>query len=289
MKIVIWGHPLHSNTFSYVHHAFYRAFISMGYETYWMFDNTDISNFNFSNCLFFTEGQSCEKIPIKKDCKYILHNCCQEKFKELPKENILTLQVYTDDVYKHGAKKINNYTFILDRCLFQPWATNLLPNEINYLVPLENRERNINWIGTIGNKKYPEDQFSNLNEITLFIKACSEQKITFQHLSNIPEDSHINLIRKSYLAPQICGEWQRQNGYIPCRIFKNISYGQFGITNSKKVQEVFDGNLIYNSNCYYLFYEAESQKRKQKINSLMKLVREKHTFVNRIKQILEVL
>jgi hypothetical protein len=43
MKIIVWGLPLHSHTHSYIHHAFARASMAMGYETCWV-ENSEKSN-----------------------------------------------------------------------------------------------------------------------------------------------------------------------------------------------------------------------------------------------------
>lgn len=87
------------------------------------------------------------------------------------------------------------------------------------------------------------------------------------------------------MAPAIQGEWQCRQGYIPCRIFKNISYGQFGITNSKTVFDLFGGNIIYNTDTYQLFMDAEEYIRNATIEDLYKqmdFVRDNHTYISRI-------
>ena len=77
-KIIIWGHPLHSHTHSYIHNGYYKAFLSLGYETYWLTSAPD--NFNFENCLFFTEDQVQHNIPLVKSAKYILHHTKLDKY-----------------------------------------------------------------------------------------------------------------------------------------------------------------------------------------------------------------
>lgn len=81
-KVVIWGHKLHSHTHSYIHQRFYRAFQYMKYIIYWFDDTDDVSNFDFSNTLFITEGQVDKNIPMRNDCYYMLHNVDQEKYKK---------------------------------------------------------------------------------------------------------------------------------------------------------------------------------------------------------------
>jgi len=91
------------------------------------------------------------------------------------------------------------------------------------------------------------------------------------------------------MAPALQGEWQCTNGYIPCRIFKNISYGQMGITNSQTVADLFNYKIIYNHKVYQLLLDAREQLPKvtrEQIYELMDLVRDKHTYLNRIDDML---
>ncbi len=55
------------------------------------------------------------------------------------------------------------------------------------------------------------------------------------------------------------GSWQKNIGYIPCRILKNISYGHMGITNSPRVYELFENKVVYHPDCYQLFLEAHKR------------------------------
>jgi hypothetical protein len=78
-------------------------------------------------------------------------------------------------------------------------------------------------------------------------------------------------------------------GYLPCRIFKNISFGQLGITNSKHVYDLFDGNIIYNDNEYDLYFQALPELKNYKmIQDQMLYVKENHTYVDRIKSLMKV-
>ena len=73
-KVVIWGHKPHTHTHSYIHWAFFRAFKSIGYDTYWFDAKDDVSSFDFSKTLFLTEWQSDSGIPIRNDSFYLVHN-----------------------------------------------------------------------------------------------------------------------------------------------------------------------------------------------------------------------
>ena len=286
-QVIIWGHPLHTNTFSYVQSSFYKAFKRLGYEAHWLDNTPENAQGTFDNCLFLTESQVDSHMPVVKGCKYVLHNCDQARYAEV-QDDVLLLQVFSLDCIGRD-ERINRYTYMSPdgKCLYQPWATDLLPDEIDIEIDRlgkVERERTVHWVGTIG-----EGRFGNKPEIGGFKRACDEQGIGFKKWGRVSDEDHMNYIRRSYVAPQICGSWQVDNGYIPCRIFKNISYGQHGITNAKVIQDLFDGQLIYNPDTYQLFHDAEEQKDKQDLKALMEAVRDEHTYINRIERILSVL
>jgi hypothetical protein len=79
-------------------------------------------------------------------------------------------------------------------------------------------------------------------------------------------------------------------GYIPCRIFKNISYGQLGITNSWSVNDLFGGAIVYDSDIKNLFYKAQDQRsNKSLVLEQMSYVKTNHTYLNRVAAILSIL
>lgn len=292
MKIIIWGHKLHSHTHSYIHNAFYLAFRDLGYDTYWMDDKDNLDGLDLSDSLFLTEGQVCKNMPIIKGCAYILHNCYDDAlWDSINKQdvNYLKIQVYTDDVLQYVTEKLEPCIHYdkLGKILYIPWATDLLPNQINPDI-YQPRVNKTYWVGTMG-----DSVFGNKPELSGFIRACKENGVSFEHANNLSIEENRRVIAESYLAPAIVGSWQKAKGYIPCRIFKNISYGQFGITNSLRVNELFDGKLIYADNEYDLFKlmmdkMATSEYEGERIE-LIKFVREHHTYINRIKTILSCL
>ncbi len=108
-KVIVWGHklgdPRLSNTFSFIHDSWNTTFSYMGYETLWLDNSDDISNINFDNCLFLTEGQVDQKIPLNNTSKYVLHNCDLSKYDSFI-SNCLNLQVYTKDCLTRDVEKM---------------------------------------------------------------------------------------------------------------------------------------------------------------------------------------
>lgn len=292
-KIVIWGHKLHSHTTSYVFNGFYRGFKYLGYEVHWFDDKDNITGIDFTNCLFITEERGDKGIPKLKDSYYVLHNCNKSQYTNIiPENHILTIQVYTNTMDK-GAKPIKNsiyesYIPPPHNIIFMPWATDLLPEEINNVISrLDDIERNeskkvINFVGMILGHWYElKDE-------------CSKHGIEFRECGgfsgrNVSMEKNIELIQQSYVSPALQEKWQVDNGYIPCRIFKNISYGKIGGTNNPTVYELFNKEIPYNSNIRQLFYNEVDYKKnltREKKIKLMEFVRDNHTYINRINNIL---
>lgn len=282
-QIVIWGHKLYTHTHSYIHYGFHRAFNHMGYKCLWLDNQSNISNIDFSNTLFLTEGQVDENIPLRQDCFYILHNCNADRYKNITKK--INLQTFTKtaiDQYK-PIKMKDEFGYYLNDGIYLCWATDLLPHEIDTEINNLSTISPKNEINFIGMPVYPWD---------IVKQVCIEKKIIYRNYGGFNKSTTVSchknktLIQDSLLAPAIQSEWQVEHGYIPCRIFKNISYGKMGLTNNPVVYELFDKKLLYDSNIRLLldkgfnFYNIKNMD--DVIIDLMKQVRDKHTYINRI-------
>ena len=322
-KVIIWGHELHNHTHSYIHNAFYLAFKHMGYDIYWFNEegqnNYTINNLevDFNNALYIVHGLESKNLPLNDSSYYIGHNVewtgsdfkipknhvslnseneNQNEIKGIPSSNINTLQVYCIGCVDYKSyKNIHYYKYADDySCMYMPWATDIFPKQIDQnikdLIILDNGETKkiSNFIGM------PLDQWDE------FKSMCAKHGIEYRNYGgtfnkdsdkNRSVQENMELIQESIIAPALQSEWQIENKYIPCRIFKNISYGKMGITNSKAVNELFDNKLIYSTNIEELVKQGlEFEKNKErfdKIKELMIEVRDNHTYINRINFILD--
>jgi hypothetical protein len=257
-------------------------------------NDDDLSDFDFSNSLFITEWQVDEKMPLRDDCWYAVHNSDvsprKDRYDSLKEQGrFFQFRVYTNDCKSMNILKINDYVY-WDRekvTLFMPWATDLLPFEIDVVkqqMPYQ-RSNTIYFIGTIGG-----GAGGNINEMRPFIQACHDNATPFKQIVNCDMEYNMYYNRISFVAPAIQGTWQLEVGYIPCRIFKNISYGNVGATNSETVYDLFNKKIVYNSDTYALF--ADAQQRAETITleemfEIMDFVKENHTFLNRVDHIRE--
>jgi hypothetical protein len=282
-QVIIWGHKLHSHTHSYIHYGFNKAFKYMGYKCLWLDNNYDISNIDFSNSLFITEGQVDKNIPIRNDCIYLLHNCDKQKYSNI--NNVFNIQVITEtELNKYSYNKCPyEYGYCSDNQLLLCWATDLLPDDILYNINLVKTNniistKNLNFIGM---PLYPWDEVK---------KWCDNNGYTYTNRggfsNNVTSEENMKLIQESILAPAFQESWQVKNGYIPCRIFKNISYGKMGITNNRFVNDLFNKKLIYGENIHDTLNVSLSHNNKDTLIELMNEVKNKHTYINRVNLIL---
>jgi hypothetical protein len=291
-KVIIWGYKLHSHTHSYVHNGYYKAFKKMGYETYWFDDNDDVSGFNFENCIFLTIGTQENRIPLNKTSFYILHH-----IKDMTKYleagiNYVNLGNYlsscdngiSSNHPENSVIKMGGECCFWDektRTIYQPWATDLTPDEIDLDSALRYNPDNsvINFIGTIGENVHQINQFKSSLPIGKTLNIISRQS----------DENNILLIRNSLLSFDIRNDWHVECGYLPCRIFKNISYGRLTGTNSLNVKKVFGEHVIYEPNLTLLYdkiMEAEEKANLDDIKAAMDFVKNNHTFINRINNLL---
>jgi hypothetical protein len=102
----------------------------------------------------------------------------------------------------------------------------------------------------------------------------------------------VNSLRKSYLSFDIREEQHLRNGYVPCRVFKNISYGMWTGSNSTKIKKFFNEHLTINNNLSQLYDDLVSDyssSTEEIIRNSMNYVRDNHTYLNRVQSLLSVL
>ena len=320
--IIIYGHKLHSHTHSYIHLNYFNAFKYLGYDVTWVDKKSDLVNLHKDNAIYLTEGNVDENIPISKNAKYILHHCNIEKYKEKDCKYV-QLRNYENNLKFAGKsfEKINNWTYFdsQSKTLFQPWGTDLLPHQIssnNY--PYDPRKNTVYYIGSIGPDIMPcaedfaaqcmEKKIAFKNICTSHVEYVFKQsffdyqvkrmlkKITktfFQPRNPISDALAREYVTQSLVSPDFRNNHHIQVGYIPCRIFKNISYGTLPGTNSPLVNSFFDELLPYSSNAAELLninIEAiQSSEFEQKMRYLKAQISQHHTYVNRANQLLALL
>jgi len=320
MKIILWGYPLYSHTYSYIHEAFYRAFKHMGYDVYWFHDDEYPKDFDWNNCIFLTEGFADKNIPLNSSSVYFVHGTKDPaKYINGNVKNYIDVRYshlwHKDHIYEYTLNK-NNVTKVGQSCYYQPketktihfkndyvnynipdynkfyitWATNKLPHEINFDDVNYSRKNVINFCGNLSGSGRCE----NYSTFVPFINECSKNNIPFIHndpfRNPLSEEEVVKRTKDSIISIDIRGPEHLKNGYVPCRVFKSISAGHLGTTNSQEVYNELNGHCLYEPNTANLFYRAMEKKNdKEFILNSMKYVKEHHTYINRINSLLSLL
>ena len=126
------------------------------------------------------------------------------------------------------------------------------------------------------------------------MEECRKNDIGFIHndpwANPLSTEEVIRRTQESLLGVDIRGPQHVKQSLLTCRVFKNISYGHLGLTNSEEMYKELDGNCIYSQNTEQLFYDGLSNRCNYKlIKKGFQLVKENHTYINRINSLLSIL
>ena len=111
---------------------------------------------------------------------------------------------------------------------------------------------------------------------------------------NVSDKTNIRAVRLSRLAPSLAGEWQAENNYLPCRFFKNVSYGQLGITNVPKFRDVVGQDLFFkldprNPQQLEKLLALSPAVYKDSVLAQQEYIRRRHTYVSKIANLMRAL
>jgi len=288
MKIIIWGHyPLHFSTHGYIHNTYYKTFKHLGHEVQWV-PNKPIDETNISDTVFFVEDSQKSCMPLRKDCKYITHHIETKHFldAEVPYENILSLGNCIQETERFEKIEDLCHWDSDTRTLYQTWGTDLLPHEIDPedQVSFDWKKPNINYVGMMYEQgPYWIEYFAYCAQ-----KHNKEVKLFTQSVS---DEENRQLIRDSFICPDFRSDWHLQCGYIPCRIQKNISYGQVQGTNSPFIKKAFGDYVVFGGTPETLYENLIDAASNGKVNmrEAMLFIKDKHTYINRVNNILKFL
>lgn len=75
----------------------------------------------------------------------------------------------------------------------------------------------------------------------------------------------MKLVNKSAIGSAVVGNWQKENGYIPCRLFKNIASGAIPISNAKFEHLFGESEGIFDSNPNTMIEKALSLSKSSRM------------------------
>ena len=170
------------------------------------------------------------------------------------------------------------------------WATDLMPEEFNEEWVDIPREDVWYFIGSIS----PDGRFKNAHLIQEFGSLCAKigVKTGWSNPWTNPLDGAVmrDLMQKSFLNPDLRNDTHKRWGTKTCRVFKSMSYGHLGLTNSPKLAEFAGPEVLCAESIGDLFeLGLQNKDNKDLIRKQMMYTKEHHTYVNRINGLLRLL
>lgn len=193
------------------------------------------------------------------------------------------------------------------------WATDLLPDEIDEAWTRARARpvaptRNVVFVGSVWR--------ANAEEIADLAHQSVARDLEFEHFGrvmvptrwpeservhvygrSIPFDDNVRRVAAAHVAPALQGRHQLRNAatvgnYVPCRIFKNISYGAFGVSNNPTVADVLGSTVAVDEDIGGMLDAAMERVRVGAANNglgdAMALVARAHTYFSRLALLLEL-
>jgi hypothetical protein len=221
------------------------------------------------------------------DASYCLHNFDESVAGRIDPARLLRLQVYTRPAAQAECRwGVATFYSPSRRTLYQPWGTSLLPDE--FFRPTFSRSPFVFWVGSIWDNELGQ---GNLAEIARARTALARRGLRFVHARLSPDPIAIRLLRHSRIAPAIAGRWQVEHDYVPCRLFKNVSYGQLGVSNVAKGDEILgEGRTAPRSieECIDAALSLSREQYRERTAAQQEVVRG-HTYVQRLAAIVRAL
>lgn len=170
-----------------------------------------------------------------------------------------------------------------NRALYQPWATDLLPRKVELSRP--NRTKAVNYIGTL-NHDGLGSRFQILRD------SASRLGLKFRHFKGVSDTRARSLMTSSFVTFDLRGDWHQKVGYIPCRLWKGMSYGRLMTSNSMRLSGIFGERLNYEPDVSNVLQSSIAFEDRHSDGGLVRdnahWVLENHTYVNRAQQILDL-
>ena len=236
-KLIVWGGTHGLEAHRHVHQHFVRAAQKMGWKSYIVPDQPESRDYLKPGTIIICADLYSKHIGrAVPGVDYVMHNFSAGDLllETVKPENMLKLQVWTNDAYGTEWSDFRYYDHE-GRILFQPWGTDLFAEE--FMDPVyKPYSQDVTFVGAVWGEVNNGVELGNVDMIETLKLLCADNGLRFKHLTQVSYQANVNSVRESRLAPGFAGNWQVQHNYLPCRVFKNISYGVVGFTNVPALQ-----------------------------------------------------
>ena len=295
-KVVIWGLRRQWHSHRFIHQGFFETFKALGIPVVWTDFASDpgiieAGDFVITSNVYGRGTRGNPLAPLKDGAYYCFHGFGHSGYDgndrqprhEIDRKYSLNLEVFLNKA-RAASDQWDTVTYFdkPSKTLHQPWGTNLL--EERFRPPVISRSPFVFWVGAIWNNALNQGNRAEIDELR---SALRHRSLRFVHLKFIPDCVSIAAIRASRVAPAIAGRWQVENSYLPCRMFKNISYGQLGVSNVPEFSGLYQDCTISGRSVSDLVENALSLSNRdvvELVEAQQKITR-RHTYVHKIRNI----
>lgn len=292
-KVVVWGLKRQWHSHRFIHHAFFRTLKHLGIPAVWtdFNGNPDIiekGDLVITSNVYGRGTSGSPLAPFRQGAYYCFHGFDHSGYDggdrmarhEVDRKFCLNLEVFLNRA-EASSDKWDSVTYFdkPSKTLHQPWGTSLMAEE--FYAPKFSSSSFIFWVGAIWNNELNQGNRASILELKQVLKQHS---LRFIHLKFVPDFVGISAVRLSRLAPAIAGQWQVDNNYLPCRMFKNISYGRLGFSNVPKFAELYKDCTLPGNSITELVNNALSLNKSQvlELTAAQQVVTQQHTYVQKL-------
>lgn len=295
-RIIIWGlRTVFNDSYRFVQGGFYLTLKKLNVPTVWLDDSPASIAELMPGDLIFAANRAMQYMPLMPEVKYCLHNADSHYFEGLDKTQFMRLQVLTQERFASEKQKSEGVNSSLlgagnfeakDNILYQSWGAPLLAREFYKPMRLEYKKSEY-FVGTIWENELGQ---GNSKVIPVYKAELQKRGIQFLHVQGAPERINPMYVRHAAVGASIVGNWQREVGYTPCRLFKAVSFGRVGLINSTSMASAYPW-AICNQNIPELVDYALSltPRQNEELVAYQQSFVAKETYESKIHNILQVL
>lgn len=306
-SVVVWG--VHEGTHVHIHRHFRDTIERLGVPVSWV-DNIPKANRALEPGSLVIAAWDSSHLAYREDVDYCLHNWFMDGVDKVA-PNVVYLQVYLDLAgrrwenmgptldthpyydslapeaadYEHwGPVTVwNSYLHVL--C--QPWGTPVFAEDFGPPAarPIDSH------VGFVGSVWDNDEGMGNVRVMAEVADWCRDHGLILLVRDGVADEDAEKLLKRCRWAPSIGGEFQAECDQLPCRGFKNISYGRLGFTNLAGYGRLLGDCAIVKRSIPELFDAVASMSVNDEIDFVraqQHIVRE-HTYVERLAAICRAL
>lgn len=270
MKIVLWGLNKGNDSFRHIYLGLYKNYLHMGKKIYWVADEKKSATAISAGDLVIATDRGAENLSLVSGAKYFTLNL--DKKKGIGKrlweyENSYYMQEYTIDAFGTPDSRGSVCLYAPDvRTIFLPWGTPVFEENFSNFNDAREKSKMEYFVGSIWDN--PEGQ-GNKTSLREYSRVLAKAEIKFKRIGGnrwgrkgISDEKSHNFVQQSRLGAAIVGNWQSQNKYYPCRLFKAISSGMPPISNLD-ASAIFSDAMVYDHDIEILTNRALSQSSRE--------------------------